>query len=109
RRARPPWGGRWPTGCWRGARRRSSPPARSRGRSVSGEGATVVFVGAGPGEVGLVTLRGQQALAEAQAVVFDAGLPASLLDLATDGTERIPVAGSPDDGQGGVPRAAVPA
>jgi uroporphyrinogen III methyltransferase/synthase len=76
---------------------------------VSGERATVVFVGAGPGEVGLVTVRGQQALAEAQAVVFDAGLPASLLDLATDGTERVPVAGRPDDGQGGVPRAAVPA
>jgi uroporphyrinogen III methyltransferase/synthase len=69
----------------------------------------VVFVGAGPGAAGHVTLQGQRALAEAQVVVFDAGLSASLLDLAAEGTERIRVAGSPDDGGGGVPRAAVPA
>jgi len=76
---------------------------------VSGERSPVVFVGAGPGEAGLLTLRGQRALAEAQVVVFDAGLSPSLLDLAMDGTERIRVAGSPDDGGSGVPRAAVPA
>jgi siroheme synthase len=72
-------------------------------------GSPVVFVGAGSGEAGLLTVRGQRALAEAQVVVFDPGLSASLLDFAPDGTERIRVAGGIDDGGGGVPRAAVPA
>src|SRR5262249_30713234 len=54
----------------------------------------------------------QRGLAEAQVVVFDAGLPAALLDLAPDVAERIAVAPSApghEDGASGVPRAAVPA
>src|SRR5262249_30332428 len=80
----------------------------ARGPAMAEERPPVIFVGAGPGEAGMLTLRGQRALAEAQVVVFDAALSPALLDLATDGSERIRVSGSPDDGGGGVPRAAVP-
>lgn len=71
-------------------------------------GTPVIFVGAGPGDAGLLTVRGQRALGEAQVVVFDAGLSRGLLDLAGDGVERVPVASGAGDA-GGAPRAAVPA
>jgi uroporphyrinogen III methyltransferase/synthase len=69
---------------------------------------SVTFVGAGPGDPGLLTGRGQRALGEAQVVVVDGGLPPALLELAPPGAERVRVATTPDD-TGGVPRAAVPA
>ncbi len=62
----------------------------------------MAIVGAGPGGPGLLTLRGQAALADAQVVVFDAGVTAGVLDLAAEGAERIRV-----DEAGGVPPAAV--
>jgi uroporphyrinogen III methyltransferase/synthase len=68
----------------------------------------VCVVGAGPGEPGLLTVRGQRVLAEAQVVVFDGSLPAALLELAPAGAERVRAATGPDD-TGGLPRAAVPA
>ena len=79
---------------------------------MSGEPTPILFVGVGPGDPGLLTLKEQRGLAEAQVVVFDAGLPAALLDLAPDVAERIAVAPSApghEDGASGVPRAAVPA
>jgi uroporphyrinogen III methyltransferase/synthase len=70
-------------------------------------GPAVVFVGAGPGDPGLLTVRGQRALADAQVVVFDAAVPAALVDGAPDGAERVRVAAGPE-AAGGVLPAAVP-
>lgn len=68
----------------------------------------VVFVGAGPGDPGLLAVRGQRGLAEAEVVVFDAGVAPALLDLAPEAAERVRVTGGSED-TSGVPPAAVPA
>ena len=70
--------------------------------------AHLVFVGAGPGDAGLLTLSGQRALAEAHVVVFDAGVAPALLDVAPESAERVRVAAGAEDARG-VPPAAVPA
>ncbi|MGQ0596130.1 uroporphyrinogen-III C-methyltransferase [Aquabacterium sp.] len=44
--------------------------------------AKVVFIGAGPGEADLITVRGSRLLSQAQVVLFDALADASLRDLA---------------------------
>lgn len=49
----------------------------------------VSLVGAGPGDPGLFTLKGQQLLARADVVVYDALASASLLDFANKGAELI--------------------
>jgi uroporphyrinogen III methyltransferase/synthase len=51
----------------------------------------VDLVGAGPGDPGLITLRGREALERADVVVHDALAAAALLDLARPGAERIDV------------------
>jgi uroporphyrinogen III methyltransferase/synthase len=51
----------------------------------------VILVGAGPGAPDLVTVRGERALRSADAVVYDALAPATLLSLAPAGAERIDV------------------
>jgi len=56
---------------------------------------TVYLVGAGPGDPGLLTVRGAQVLATADVVVHDRLAEASLLDLAPTGSERIDVGKSP--------------
>ena len=56
---------------------------------------TVFLVGAGPGDPGLLTVRGAEVLAEADVVVFDRLSVASLLDLAPVGAERINVGKAP--------------
>jgi uroporphyrinogen III methyltransferase / synthase len=59
---------------------------------VSGPGrGRVILVGAGPGAPDLITVRGERALRTADAVVYDALAPASLLSLAPAGAERIDV------------------
>ncbi|HVF14322.1 MAG TPA: SAM-dependent methyltransferase, partial [Acidimicrobiales bacterium] len=74
------------------------------GGSGAGEGAraarpgdpvTVWLVGAGPGDPGLLTVRGAQLLATADVVVHDRLAEASLLDLAPPAAERIDVGKSP--------------
>ena len=55
---------------------------------------TVFLVGAGPGDPGLLTVRGAEVLASADVVVFDRLSVASLLELAPPGAERISVAKS---------------
>ena len=59
---------------------------------------TVYLVGAGPGDPGLLTVRGAELLARADVVVYDRLSVASLLDLAPAGAERIPVGKAPGRG-----------
>jgi uroporphyrinogen III methyltransferase / synthase len=56
---------------------------------------TVYLVGAGPGDPGLITVRGAQVLGGADVVVYDRLSVSSLLDLAPAGAERISVGKSP--------------
>lgn len=52
---------------------------------------TVYLVGAGPGDPGLLTVRGAEVLGRADVVVYDRLSVGSLLDLAPPGAERISV------------------
>ncbi|TML64820.1 MAG: uroporphyrinogen-III C-methyltransferase [Actinobacteria bacterium] len=56
---------------------------------------TVYLVGAGPGDPGLLTVRGAEVLARADVVVYDRLSVASLLDLAPPTAERVSVGKSP--------------
>jgi uroporphyrinogen III methyltransferase/synthase len=56
---------------------------------------TVYLVGAGPGDPGLITVRGAEVLGRAEVVVYDRLSVASLLELAPAGAERISVGKSP--------------
>ena len=56
---------------------------------------TVYLVGAGPGDPGLLTVRGAEVLSLADVVVYDRLSVASLLDLAPRGAERINVGKAP--------------
>ena len=81
------------------------PPCVLSGDAESGIGAwgwlsyaarvTVYLVGAGPGDPGLVTVRGAELLARADVVVHDRLSAAELLDLAPPGAERIDVGKAP--------------
>ena len=57
---------------------------------------TVYLVGAGPGDPGLITVRGAELLAGADVVVHDRLSARELLDLAPPHAERIDVGKSPD-------------
>ena len=61
---------------------------------------SVALVGAGPGDPGLLTLRGAQLLGEAEVVVYDRLVARQLLDLAPEGTVLIDVGKGP--GQSGL-------
>ena len=56
---------------------------------------TVFLVGAGPGDPGLLTVRGAELLRQADVVVYDRLSVGSLLDLAPAGAERINVGKQP--------------
>ena len=56
---------------------------------------TVYLVGAGPGDPGLLTVRGAEVLRRADVVVFDRLSIGSLLELAPAGAERINVGKAP--------------
>jgi uroporphyrinogen III methyltransferase/synthase len=58
---------------------------------VSAARGRVILVGAGPGDPGLITLRGAEALREADAVLYDELVAPELLALAPPGAERINV------------------
>ena len=59
---------------------------------------TVYLVGAGPGDPGLLTVRGAALLGRADVVIYDRLSVHSLLDLAPPGAERIPVGKAPGRG-----------
>ncbi|MBI2705815.1 MAG: uroporphyrinogen-III C-methyltransferase [Actinobacteria bacterium] len=56
---------------------------------------TVYLVGAGPGDPGLLTVRGAELLANADVVVYDRLSVSTLLDLAPAGAERVSVGKAP--------------
>jgi uroporphyrinogen III methyltransferase/synthase len=56
---------------------------------------TVYLVGAGPGDPGLLTVRGAEVLRRADVVVYDRLSVASLLEMAPPGAERISVGKAP--------------
>lgn len=61
---------------------------------------TVALVGAGPGDPGLLTLRGAELLRSAEVVVYDRLVARELLDLVPDGAELVDVGKGP--GQSGM-------
>jgi uroporphyrinogen III methyltransferase/synthase len=58
---------------------------------------TVYLVGAGPGDPGLLTVRGAELLRRADVVVYDRLASSALLDLAPEGAELIAAGKSPGD------------
>ncbi|MDN5361652.1 MAG: uroporphyrinogen methyltransferase / synthase [Moorella sp. (in: firmicutes)] len=56
----------------------------------------VYLVGAGPGDAGLLTIKGRECLARAEVVVYDRLLNPALLAFAPPGAERIYVGKAPD-------------
>jgi uroporphyrin-III C-methyltransferase len=67
----------------------------------------VLLVGAGPGDPKLITLRGAEALAEADVVVYDRLVAPGLLELAPASAERVYVGKEP--GRAAVPQAQIEA
>ncbi|MGH3565925.1 MAG: SAM-dependent methyltransferase, partial [Pseudonocardia sp.] len=57
----------------------------------------VAFVGSGPGDPGLLTVRARDALASAPLVVTDPGVSEAILALVADGAEVRPAVGEPAD------------
>ncbi|MCI0879686.1 MAG: HemD protein, partial [Chloroflexi bacterium] len=49
----------------------------------------VYLVGAGPGDPGLITVKGRRCLEQAQVVVYDRLLDPSLLESVSDSAERV--------------------
>jgi len=57
----------------------------------------VAFVGSGPGDPGLLTVRARDALANAPLIITDADVPEAILALAAEGAEVRPAVGQPGD------------
>ena len=57
----------------------------------------VAFVGTGPGDPGLLTVRARDALAAAPLVITDPDVPEAVLALLADGAEVRPAVGTPTD------------
>ncbi|MBI2892084.1 MAG: uroporphyrinogen-III C-methyltransferase [Deltaproteobacteria bacterium] len=68
---------------------------------VSGSGSKVYVVGAGPGDPGLVTLRGLEILGRADVVLYDALVDPAVLGLAPEAAVKIDVGKHPGSGGAG--------
>src|ERR687893_1214609 len=66
----------------------------SRARKTTGR---IAFVGAGPGDAGMLTVRAQQLLTSAALLVTDPDVPADILALVAQGAEVRPAVGEPGD------------
>ncbi|HEY8371939.1 MAG TPA: bifunctional uroporphyrinogen-III C-methyltransferase/uroporphyrinogen-III synthase [Pseudonocardiaceae bacterium] len=66
----------------------------TRARKTPGR---VAFVGSGPGDAGLLTVRAQELLSRASLVVTDPDVPSEVVALAADGAEVRPAVGEPAD------------
>lgn len=73
---------------------RQDPHVRTQRRASAGSG-RVILVGGGPGDPGLLTLKGFQALADADVVVVDRLAPLAVLDGLREGVEIIDVSKVP--------------
>ncbi|MBA8827160.1 uroporphyrinogen III methyltransferase/synthase [Saccharopolyspora lacisalsi] len=66
----------------------------TRARKTPGR---VAFVGSGPGDAGLLTVRARHLLTHASLVVTDPDVPADVVGLADEGAEVRPAVGDPSD------------
>ncbi|KEI45304.1 uroporphyrinogen-III synthase [Saccharopolyspora rectivirgula] len=57
----------------------------------------IAFVGSGPGDAGLLTVRGRDVITSASLLVTDPDVPADIVGLAADGAEVRPAVGEPAD------------
>ena len=64
----------------------------SRTQSTSNR---IAFVGSGPGDPGLLTVRATEALRNAPLIITDPDVPEDVLALAADGAEIRPAVGDP--------------
>ena len=74
---------------------REDPRLRTRGRARAAGPGRVVLVGGGPGDPGLLTLKGLQALTDADVVMVDRLAPLAVLDGLREGVEIIDVSKIP--------------
>ena len=58
----------------------------------------VLIVGAGPGDPGLLTLAGREAIGRAQVLAYDSLVPSAIVDMAPADAQRIPVTRRGDPG-----------
>ena len=66
----------------------------TRARKTPGR---IAFVGSGPGDAGLLTVRAKHVITGASLVVTDPDVPADIVGLAADGAEVRPAVGDPGD------------
>ncbi|MDA3649081.1 bifunctional uroporphyrinogen-III C-methyltransferase/uroporphyrinogen-III synthase [Saccharopolyspora indica] len=66
----------------------------TRARKTPGR---IAFVGSGPGDAGLLTVRARDAITRAALLVTDPDVPADIVGLAADGAEVRPAVGDPAD------------
>ncbi|MBE9374880.1 bifunctional uroporphyrinogen-III C-methyltransferase/uroporphyrinogen-III synthase [Saccharopolyspora sp. HNM0983] len=66
----------------------------TRARKTPGR---IAFVGSGPGDAGLLTVRGRDAITRAAVLVTDPDVPADIVGMAADGAEVRPAVGDPAD------------
>ncbi|MFD0918420.1 bifunctional uroporphyrinogen-III C-methyltransferase/uroporphyrinogen-III synthase [Saccharopolyspora rosea] len=66
----------------------------TRARKTPGR---IAFVGSGPGDAGLLTVRGRDSITRASVLVTDPDVPADIVGLAADGAEVRPAVGDPAD------------
>ena len=74
---------------------RQDPRLRTQRRAQAAGAGRVILVGGGPGDPGLLTLKGFQALADADVVVVDRLAPLAVLDGLREGVEIIDVSKIP--------------